>query len=247
MPTRLMEADPDDENGVYYPCSDGKPMAETDFHIYTIRLLLDALDDYFAARPDAYVTGNVNWYWEEGNNKAKRAPDAFVAFGVPKKRRRSFRSWNEGGVVPAVCFEVASKGTWRRNLGPVKDDYEANGVQEYFVFDTTGDYLKPERLVGFRRRGDRFLRIRPDKYGALISRQLGLCLVPEGEMLRLVRIDNGARIPTREERVKAEQIRMAEQIARGMAAIARTDTLELELERMRNLLRSTGKLPNGAH
>ena len=63
MATRLAD-DPDVEDGVYYPSSDGKPMAETDYHVLAIRLLLDALEDVFATRNDVYVAGNVNWFWE---------------------------------------------------------------------------------------------------------------------------------------------------------------------------------------
>src|SRR5829696_7749909 len=128
MATRLAD-DPDVEDGVYYPCSDGKPLAETDFHVLAIRLLLDARDDVFAAHDDVYVAGNVNWFWEQGNPRRRRAPDAMVLFGAEKGPRRSFRSWNEGGAVPDVCFEMASARTWRANLGTVRDDYEEAGVR----------------------------------------------------------------------------------------------------------------------
>jgi Uma2 family endonuclease len=174
--------DPDVEDGVYYPSSDGKPMAETYLHVLTIRFLLDALEDALASREDAFVAGNINWFWEQGNPKRKRAPDAMVIFGVRKKSRRSFRSWNEGGAVPAVCFEIASTRTWRAYLGPVRDDYEAAGVREYFVFDPTREYLEAP-IVGFRLRGRRYQRVRADEAGAIESGELGLRLMPEGTML----------------------------------------------------------------
>jgi len=151
MATRLAD-DPDVEDGVYYPSSDGKPMAETDFHVLAIRLLLDALEDVFATRNDVYVAGNVNWFWERGNPRRRRAPDVMVVCGVEKGPRRSLRSWREWGAVPAACFEMASERTWKKNLGQVKDDYEAAGVKEYFVFDPTREYLEAP-ILGFRRRG----------------------------------------------------------------------------------------------
>lgn len=231
MATRLAD-DPDVEDGIYYPSSDGKPMAETDFHVLAIRLLLDALDDVFAARDDAYVAGNVYWYWEEGNRRRRRAPDAMVVFGVEKGLRRSFRSWKEGGAVPAVCFEMASQRTWKKNLEEVREDYEAAGVREYFVFDPTRQYLKEGPLVGFRRRGRRFQRIRPDQVGGMVSEELGLCLVPEGTMLRLVRPGTGERVLTRAEQTAAER--------------ARTSALEAEVARLKAELKSAGKSPNGA-
>ena len=238
MATRLAE-DPDVEDGVYYPCSDGKPMAETGFHVLTIRFLLDALDDVFAARKDVYVAGNVNWFWEQGNPRRRRAPDAMVVFGVEKGPRRSFRSWNEGGAVPAVCFEMASARTWRANLGPIRDDYEAAGVREYFVYDPTQEYLQAP-LMGFRRRGSRFHRIRPDAVGGMVSRELGLCLVPHGLILRLVRPQTGEVIPTREEQIMAER-------ARASAASAQSEALAAEVARLKAQLKAAGKSPNGAN
>src|SRR5262249_47899861 len=43
---------PDLEDGLLYPSSDGKPMAETDFHVLAIRWLLDALEDVFKDQDD---------------------------------------------------------------------------------------------------------------------------------------------------------------------------------------------------
>ena len=230
MASRLAD-DPDVEDGIYYPSSDGKPMAETDFHVLAIRLLLDALDDVFAGRSDVYVAGNVNWFWEQGSRQLRRAPDVMVVFGVEKGPRRSFRSWNEGGAVPAVCFEMASERTWKKNLGEVRADYEANGVREYFVFDPTREYIGSP-LIGYRRRGRRFQRLRPDQVGGMESEELGLCLVPEGNMLRLVRPGTGDRILTREELAAAER--------------ARISALAAEVARLKAQLKAAGKSTNGA-
>jgi Uma2 family endonuclease len=229
--------DPEMEDGVYYPSSDGQPMAETDFHILAIRMLLDALDDVFADRDDVYVAGNVNWYWKRGQPRRRRAPNAMVVFGVEKGLRRSFRSWNEDGAAPAVCFEIASARTWRENLGAVRDDYEANGVREYFIFDPTREYLQAP-LLGFRRRGGQFHSIRPDAVGGMLSRELGLCLVPEGIMLRLVRPETGELVRTRSEQAAAER-------ARASAATAQVDALMSEVTRLKARLRASGKSADG--
>src|SRR5262249_21281648 len=210
--------------GVLYPSSDGKPMAETDFHVLAIRWLLDALEDVFKGRDDVYVAGNVNWFWERGNPRRRRSPDAMVVFGVEKGPRRSFRSWNEGGAVPAVCFEMASARTWRANLGAVRDDYEAHGVREYFVFDPTREYLEAP-LAGFRRRGRKFRTIRADAVRGMESRELGLSMVPEGLMLRLIHTETRELVLTREEQTE------------GLAA---------ELARLKAQLKTSGKSPNGA-
>jgi Uma2 family endonuclease len=228
---------PDVEDGVYYPSSDGTPMAETDFHILAIRMLLDALDDVFSDRDDVYVAGNVNWYWKRGHPRRRRAPDAMVVFGVEKGLRRSFRSWNEGGAVPAVCFEMASARTWRENIGAIRDDYEANGVREYFIFDPTREYLEAP-LLGFRRRAARLHPIRPDPVGGMLSRELRLCLVPEGLMLRLVRAETGQLVLTRSEQAAAER-------AKASAASAQVDALTTEVARLKARLKVSGKSANG--
>ena len=105
---------------------------------------------------------------------------------------------------PGRVLQMASERTWKKNLGQVKDDYEAAGVKEYFVFDPTREYLEA-RILGFRRRGQRFRPIRPDRVGGMVSEELGLCLVPEGTMLRLVRPGTGELVLTREEQTAAER------------------------------------------
>ena len=87
---------PDIEDGIFYPCSDGEPMAETQFHILTIRWLLQALEDYFANRSDVFVAGNIFWYWEQGNPRAcrSRGRDTCVRQG-PETSPRNFGTSRE--------------------------------------------------------------------------------------------------------------------------------------------------------
>jgi Uma2 family endonuclease len=220
----VAQDDPDVENGVYYPCSDGKPMAETDMHWDAIALLKQALEDYFESTSDVYVSSDIYWFWEEGNPKARRAPDVFIVRGVEKKKRRSFRSWNESGAIPCVCFETLSAKTWKRNLGAVKDDYETQGVREYFLFDPTRQYVN-SGLLGFRLRGGKYRSIRADRDGSMTSAELGLRMAPEGDMLRLIDATTGTAIPTRAERASA---------------------LVAEVERLKAQLRKASKSGNGA-
>src|SRR5436190_23994234 len=89
-------APPDDDvvDGVYYPSSDGKPMAETQTHVYELARAIVVLRHYFRQQPDVLVIGNVFWYFEKNNPKRCRAPDLMVVKGVDTSRRlRSFRSW----------------------------------------------------------------------------------------------------------------------------------------------------------
>lgn len=232
MPTtELLDLDVDD--GVYYPSSDGKPMAETPAHARCMVLLFQALEDYFRSQPDTYLAINMNWYWEQGNAMARRAPDVMVIPGVGQKDRNSFRSWNEGGAVPAVCFEMASKRTWKANLGGVRLDYERNGVREYFVFDPRFQFLD-QPLVGFRLVKGRYVSIRTEMDGGMTSNQLGLRFLPEGEHLRVIVAATGERLLTRQERIRQQETSVAEEKARA-------EQLEAEIERLKAQIKSSGK------
>lgn len=62
----------------------------------TICSAFHPLQWYFRDRDDVYVSGNLFVYYEEGNPKKCVAPDVFVVFGVPKRRRRVYLVWEEG-------------------------------------------------------------------------------------------------------------------------------------------------------
>src|SRR4051812_41650847 len=95
---------------VYYPDGDGKPMAETPDHRDQMIRLIQILQDRYADRPDVYVSGNMMFYWVEGNPKISASPDVFVVFGVPKQRdRRVFKVWEEAA--PNVVVELTSRST----------------------------------------------------------------------------------------------------------------------------------------
>ena len=80
---------------IYYPESDGKPMAETDVHISILTYLREALIDHFRDDPQVYVAGNLFLYYEKGDKSKVVAPDVFVVKGVPKGDRRTYKLWEE--------------------------------------------------------------------------------------------------------------------------------------------------------
>ena len=135
---------------VEYPSGDGQPMAENDWQLLAIINSVSALQHHYRDHPDVYVSGDLFIYYEEGNPRARVAPDVFVAFGVPSHKRPSYKLWEEG-VVPAFVMEVASVSTWREDDGRKAKLYERLGVQEYWQYDPTGEYLglrlKGRRLV----------------------------------------------------------------------------------------------------
>lgn len=201
-----------------YPDSDGLPMAESDqtrdFLIYGV----EALDDYFRDRPDVYVSGNSFIYYRQGVPDAVIAPDVYVVFGVEKKKRRSFKVWEEGGITPGFVMEITSKTTQEKDEQEKPHKYAQLGVLEYFQYDPTGDYLRPP-LKGAALVGGQYCPIAPTATGSFVSQVLGLELrliegelrffVPEtGEKLLSFAEMNQARIDAEQARTEAEQARI---------------------------------------
>jgi Uma2 family endonuclease len=126
---------------VFYPYSDGKPMAESPEHLQTMVYLVAALQAYFAGRNDVYVAGNQFMYWIEGNPRQRVAPDIYVVFGVPKRPwRPTWKVWEEGKA-PDVIFELTSRSTVGEDIYRKYRLYQRLGVKEYILVDVLRDYL----------------------------------------------------------------------------------------------------------
>ncbi|MCZ6676481.1 MAG: Uma2 family endonuclease [Candidatus Poribacteria bacterium] len=157
---------------VFYPESDGKPMAETDMHRDLMIDFIKMLEDYFRARPDVYVSGNLLLYYEEENPKRSVAPDVFVVLGTEKKLRRTYLLWEEGKG-PDLVLELSSKNTYRADLNRKKGLYaQVLGVSEYFLYDPDHQYLQPP-LQGYRLVAGAYVEI-PSVENRLPSTVLGL-------------------------------------------------------------------------
>jgi Uma2 family endonuclease len=166
-----------------YPTSDGKPMAETDWHRILMADLIQSLEEFFRADPLVYVSGNLLVYYEPGNKHKRVAPDVFVVRGVAKHDRRNFLIWREGKA-PEFVIEVTSSSTRREDLGKKFALYrDVLKVKEYFLFDLFGDYLDPP-MQGFRLRKGQYVPIKPVA-GRLPSRVVGLHLERAGNELCL--------------------------------------------------------------
>ena len=126
--------DGDVEDGVFYPCEDGLPMAENDWQFVAI---VNAVCDLKIALPEAKVMGNMLLYPERGNPHNTRAPDVMVARGVPLHKRNSYRVWQEGKP-PDWVLEVASDGTVDVDVAEKRREYAEVGVPEYWLFDPKG-------------------------------------------------------------------------------------------------------------
>ena len=133
---------------VEYPCSDGQPMAETEFQLIPLIEAISALRSHFVDRDDVYVVGNMFLYYEEGNPRAVVAPDLFAVVGAPKHWRHTYKLWEEPKA-PDFVLEVTSRSTRTVDRGRKREIYASLGVREYCMFDPTGDWLDP-RLQGLR-------------------------------------------------------------------------------------------------
>ena len=65
---------PETDDDRLYPSSDGAPVGETDWHIWALILLREALEDWFAQRLDVYVASDLFLYYVEGDPAASKAP-----------------------------------------------------------------------------------------------------------------------------------------------------------------------------
>jgi Uma2 family endonuclease len=200
---------------VYYPESDGKPMAETDLHRDEMFELIAMLKARYEQRPDVYVSGNLLLYYVEGDPTRSVAPDVFVVFGVSSDLRRVYKLWAEG-VPPAVVIEVTSRKTKGEDLRSKRGLYARLGVSEYYLYDPEADYLRPP-LQGFRLAAGSYELLPPDSGGTITSAHLGLGLRLVDGRLQFYDGATGNRLPRLRERAQAAEA----EVARLRAELAR--------------------------
>lgn len=238
---------------IEYPESDGQPMAETEHQLWPLMYAIEALKLHFQARPDVYVVGNMFLYYQQGNRRAVVAPDCFVVFGVSTRKRRIYKLWEEGKA-PSFVLEITSDSTRSEDQVTKRRLYASLGVEEYFLYDPTDDYLKPP-LQGLRLvNGEYEPLVTQSVNGALsvYSQGLGLEMraYPGREEFRFIDPATGRALPSYAEarqqaadarrqaadaqRQAAEAQRVAsEEAARRQAVEAEVERLRAELARLR--------------
>ena len=183
-------------DAVFYPCSDGQPMAETDLHAASMVYASCALRWWFEKRgqDDVYVGSNNFLYYEQGNPSAVVAPDVYVVVGAPAHLRDTYLLWNEPKG-PDFVLEVTSKSTRRTDERRKRDVYASLGVSEYFLYDPRAEYLAPP-LQGWRLHEGEYrplpaVTVLSNRGVAMASEVLGLELRDDREA-RMVRLRNPA-------------------------------------------------------
>ncbi len=207
-------------------------MAETDFHYLLMTALRQTLDYFFADDPMIYASGNLLMYYVRGNNRKHVAPDVFVVKGVEKKKRLYFKTWEERRT-PNVIIEITSKTTRKEDTDTKFVLYrDTLKVKEYFLFDPFGDYLKPDRLRGYRLRKGEYEPIALVD-GRMPSKELGLHLERAGDDLRLYDPLKNAWLLTPDERAERERQRAEHERQRAERAEQEVDRLRKEIEQQK--------------
>ena len=234
---------------ITYPDSDGEPLADNTIQFDAIMTIESNLEILFRDDPQVFVAGDLLWYPVEGNNKLRAAPDAMVAFGVPKGDRSSYRQWEENDIPPQVVFEVLSPGNRTGEMTRKFAFYDEHGVEEYYIFDPDDGHWD-----GWLRQDG---RLRPiDSTIGWISPQLKirfeqhpngdlLLFHPDGErFLSSLEMDSGRREAleaTQLERLAREQAQRRADQAQQQAAQA-----QQRADRLAEQLRAAGIEPSEA-
>jgi Uma2 family endonuclease len=211
---------PAQADDIFYPSSDGEPIAETYDHVSAIFRTLIVLTQHLRGQR-ATVLANQFMYYAQGLPRLRTAPDVMVIFDVEPGGRDNYKIWEEGQI-PKVIFEMTSPGTRQQDLGFKKDLYAQLGVQEYWMFDPKGEWI-PEKLSGYRLQGEQYIPIVDGQ-----STVLNLMLKVEDKLIDFYRNDTGEKllIPAElatalnHERQRAEQERREkERLAEKLRAL----------------------------
>ncbi|WP_373545053.1 Uma2 family endonuclease [Chamaesiphon sp.] len=162
---------------IFYPDSDGQPMADNTKQFRLISVIKNNLDWLFQDEELVFVAGDLLWYPVEGNPKYRVAPDVMVAFGRPKGDRGSYKQWQEDNIVPQVVFEILSPSNTEGEMERKLQIYARCGVEEYYIYD-------PDRylLKGYQREDDFYLA-RIEMMDGWTSPRLGINFqLSEGEL-----------------------------------------------------------------
>lgn len=235
-----------------YPESDGQPMGETDLHRWWMIRIYELLKQRYR-HEHVYIGSDLLLYYTEGIPRDFVVPDVFLVHDSDPGPRRTFKIWEEQRV-PNVVFEVTSKATKKQDQVFKPQTYARIGVKELFLYDPTGDYLRP-RLQGFCLTDGAMSPLPIDPKRGIESRELGLLLRLEKQQLALYDAQGGAVLLTEaeaertaraeadrarteadRERTESDRARMEADKARA-AAEARAIAAEEELRQLRALLK----------
>ncbi len=241
-------------DGIYYPETDGEPIASNTQQAEVLMTLKGNLDLIFAERDDVFVAMDLLWYPVKGDPNTRVAPDVMVVIGRPKGHRGAYLQFVEDNIPPQVVFEVVSPGNTPTELKRKRDLYERYGVQEYYIYDPD-----TSRWEGWIRRDERLEPI--DQMEGWVSPLLGIrfgrgqgtavvLYTPDGRRFRsyveMGRAEAEAQQLYQQARLQAEQAQLREEQAQLRAEPARllAEQERLRAERLAQRLRELGIDPD---
>ena len=210
---------------IFYPSSDGEPLAESYLHLYAILVTLEVLTQYLAGQ-QATVLSNQFLYYSQGYPRLRVAPDVMVIFNVAPGGRDNYKTWEEGQV-PSVIFEMTSAGTKNQDQEFKRTLYEQLGVTEYWLFDPKGEWIE-EKLRGYRLHREEYEPITDGR-----SQPLKLRLGIDGHFIAFYREDTG------------EKLLIPSELAQALRAETQArQNAEEQVEQLKERLRSLGVNPD---
>jgi Uma2 family endonuclease len=231
---------------VFYPDSDGQPMADNTKQYQWIVVIKENLEILLEKNLDAFIAGDLLWYPIEGDNKTRLAPDVMVVLGRPKGDRGSYQQWKEGNIPPQVVFEIMSPNNTQREMQSKRSFYEQYGVNEFYIYDP--DRL---RLSGYLRQGGQLLPIA--NMEGWVSPTLNIRFTnlngeleiyyPDGRRFLTTLELNRQATQAKEERDRFQQERDRFEQERNQS-VQRAIEAEQERDRLMEQLRSLGIDPN---
>ena len=242
-----------EKDAVYYPESDGKPMADNMGQARWMHFLFSNLERLYRDDPNVLVCTDLLWYPVKGDATTAVAPDVVVIFGRPKYERGSYTQFTEGNVAPQVVFEIISESNTKSEMLEKTEFYQKYGVREFYLYDyNTGGF----EVVLFTDGVTRVVSVKTEWTSPL----LGVRFVPQAradmeayfpdgtpflsykDVFDLMQFQATQRIAEREranrerERADAETRRAEATAKRAAAEQDRADAAEAEVARLRSLL-----------
>ena len=210
---------------LYFPDSDGMPMADNTEQFSWIVLIKENLEILFADDPNVFVAGDLLWYPIRSQLIRAVAPDALVAFGRPKGRRGSYKQWEEGNIPIQVVFEILSPSNTAQEMARKFEFYQTYGVEEYYLYN-------PDRNIftGWIRRASGLAEV--EQINGWISPRLRIRFELTPETLTIYRPDGDRFLSPIELRQRGDQERL------------RADQERQRADRLAAYLRSIGVDPD---
>ena len=120
-------------------------------HIY-VPGYLTTLSRHFGSPDTTLVLSEVPVGHRTSQRRGILIPDLIVAFDVNVEQ--VIDQWGfaieDQGKPPDFVMEVASPHTYRNDIGPKREGYQAYGVPEYWRYDGSGGRFYPQAMAGDR-------------------------------------------------------------------------------------------------